>query len=217
MKSAAQLAGVTSESVLERDWSCIQGLNILHRVPCRLQESVTCGPVCLMMAADALLDGGHGKSLSGLVELAVKRGFSKKGEMFSCAHMAELAREYFEQLESEVVSDWDESNLAKRLKQCNGLALVPYDCASNFEPAMFEGEKAHWAVVVGFDDAASSVVCVQPKSKRVGVWSAKDLVASNRNLQSCKNKQMQNLVVPDDLGELRGKIVILNKETRRSF
>lgn len=211
MRSAAQLAGVTSESVLERDWSLGKNASVLHQVPCRLQESVTCGPVCLMMAADGLL-GLHGKSCSGLVELAVQKGFSKKGEMFSCAHLAELAREYFG-LHAEVVSDWDELQLAKRLKQeAKTLVLVPYDCASNFEPGLFDGEKAHWAVVIGLEETpegVSSFVCVQPKSKRIGIWSAKDLVASNKNLKSCKNKQMQDLVVPDDLSELRGKIVVL--------
>ncbi len=209
MKSAAQLAGVDSETILERDWSLFPDISI--KVPCRLQESVTCGLVCLMMAADALL-GKHQKTCDGLLKLAVERGFSKKGEMFSCVSLASLATDYFA-LECDVWKDWDEQGLAKRLKLGKSLALVPYDCANNFEPALYEGEKAHWAVVAGFQEGADGsidrFVCVQPKSKRVGIWSAKDLLASNRNLQSCKNKQMQDLIVPEDLHELRGQIVIL--------
>jgi hypothetical protein len=132
------------------------------------------------------------------------------GEMFSCVNLASLAREFFD-LECEVVSDWDEDHLAKRMKQEQVLALVPYDCENNFEPGLFEGEKAHWAVVAGFEERAEGLmlVCVQPKSKRVGLWSAKDLVNSNRNLKSCKTRQSQGLLVPDDLSELRGKMLVL--------
>jgi hypothetical protein len=219
MKSAAALAGVDSETVLARDWSCVErgGPHVLvYRVPCRLQESVTCGPVCLMMAADAL-DQHHGKSCDGLVKLAIERRFSRKGEMFSCSALALLAEEYFGFCAT-VVDEWDESLLARRLEQDSVLALVPYDCANNFEPALHDGERAHWAVVAGFErndqdrETIDRFFCVQPKSKRVGIWSARDLVLSNRNLKSCRNKQQQDLLVPDDLEELRGKMVILMKQ-----
>lgn len=61
-------------------------------MPSRLQESVTCGPVSLLMAADALL-GQHGVLCDALVEAAVQRGFSTRGEMFDSHQMALLAHQ----------------------------------------------------------------------------------------------------------------------------
>jgi hypothetical protein len=60
-RSAAQLAGVTSEHVFERNVEDVENqLGYLkapphfffHLVPSRLQDSVTCGLVALCMAAD---------------------------------------------------------------------------------------------------------------------------------------------------------------------
>ena len=206
-KSAAQLAGVTSEEVLPRDWSCVSARATAVRVPCRLQESVTCGLVSLMMAADALLPG-HGKSCAGLLALAVARGFSKSGEMFSCAHLAHLAREYWDgAMRAEVASDWGAEDVHGAARRGH-LLLVPYDCSPNFSPGLFGGERAHWCVVAGAEDEQTAV-CVQPKSKRVGLWSIADLIASNRGLAACRVRQEQGLAVPDDLEPLRGRMVLL--------
>jgi hypothetical protein len=209
-KSAAQLAGVTSEDVLPRDWTCVAPNATVVRVPCRLQESVTCGLVSLLIVADGLLPG-HGKSCAGLLELAVARGFSKSGEMFSCALLAALAVEYWDEtLRAEVVADWNADTALDSAR--NGrLMLVPYDCSTNFEPGCFGGEKAHWCVVAG-TQGEETAVCVQPKSRRVGLWSLSSLLESNRNLLTCRVRQKQGLAVPDDLEALRGKAVVLSKQ-----
>lgn len=90
--------------------------------------------------------------------------------------------------------------------------MVPYDCSPNHEPALLKGEKSHWAVIVGYafntgceeeskiDNLASDYgnggkfagppeslfpdwfICVQPKSRRVGCWSAPLLSQSNAQL-----------------------------------
>ncbi len=208
-KSAAQLAGVTSEEVLPRDWSCLPPGAVALRVPCRLQESVTCGLVSLLMAADTLLPG-HGKSCAGLLQLAVARGFSTSGEMFSCAHLAALAQEHWDgALEAAVAEEWSPAT-AQEAARLGRLLLVPYDCSANFEPGQFGGERAHWCVVAG-TQGEGTAVCVQPKSRRVGLWSIEKLLLSNRGLATCRVRQEQGLAVPDDLEALRGKGVLLSK------
>ncbi len=209
-KSAAELAGVTSEVVLSRDWTCVPPGSVFVRVSCRLQDSVTCGPVSLMMAADALLPG-HGKSCAGLIEQAVVGGLSRQGELFSCDAMALLARTYWGgQLGARVLSDWSKEDV-KMAAQEGSVLLVPYDCSSNFEPDLFGGERAHWCVVAGVADE-HTVICCQPKSKRVGQWRVSDLAASNANLVACVNKQQQGLLVPDSLDSLRAMAVLVWKE-----
>ena len=61
--------------------------------------------------------------------------------------MAELARDFF-RLEATVEIDWTVASAVQHVLE-GRLVLVPYDCSSNNEPALYEGEKSHWAVIVG--------------------------------------------------------------------
>ena len=61
--------------------------------------------------------------------------------------MAQLARDFF-QLEATVEEDWTVASAVQHVLQ-GRLVLVPYDCSPNNEPALYKGEKSHWAVIVG--------------------------------------------------------------------
>ena len=131
--------------------------------PCRLQEGPQCGLVALSLAALARGHRGEvqevqevqGKQVEvqEVQELAVSRGFTKQGEMFSCRDMAALAEEVLgvEEASPEVVgverledSAWLAAALA-----AGRLLLVPYDCAANHSPCLEGGRRAHWALVAG--------------------------------------------------------------------
>lgn len=283
MRSAASLQGATAETVFvrtaeqeasqlrhsEQNWAVF----IASRLPCRLQEGVTCGLVSLCMAAD-VLSPSHALSVSGLVDQAKKCGFSKQGEMFDASQMAQLARDYFG-LQSVVLERWSCDALCAAVVS-GKVALVAYDCAPNHEPTLCEGEKSHWCAVVGFvcpltedalveeealrkrrlqeipnanvdDTDANSVaplrvsewakrygpgvhrinilqdaaaaefgalrfVCVQPKSKRIGIWGCAELHASCNNLLHCHAREKEgDKIVPSDLRQtLAGRAVILS-------
>lgn len=234
-KSAAQLFGVTSEDIVARGnvEQQIQRCGHFVRarvVPCRLQESVTCGLVALCSAADYLTPH-HGLSCSGLLNEAKKRGFSQHGEMFNAHHLAHLARDYFA-LEAHVLDAWSMADITKHVSQ-GGLILVPYDCDQNHTPALFGGEKSHWCVVCGYSvqcnqqnnkeekvvffspqeswpqeegegEVVVDFVCVQPKSKRMGLWSADMMMKSNDNLIKCDNKGHT------DLTNLKNKVILVS-------
>lgn len=231
--SAAKLAGATSDHIFSRSSEeCKKQLAFcseeifLHNVAVRLQDSESCGLVCLLIAADFLCE--HKLSFSALLECAIEKGFSAKGEMFSASEIGVLAEKCFD-LQSQVLENWCFEDIANHLQMGRGLVLVPYDCSKNFAPGMFGGEKSHWCVVVGFSmsqgtgiqfigeqkqhklqGSVSQFICIQPKSKRLAVWPAKDLKDSNENLRHCLEKKDElHKFDPNDLSELRGKIVLL--------
>ena len=239
--SAAKLAGVTSEHIFKRSLEdCIGQFSLndhekvfFFNVPSRLQEAETCGLVCLTIAADGLI-GEHGRSFSGLLELAIEREFSRKGEIFHCHDLNVLAKSYFG-LDGCVVDDsWNEQDIANWILE-GGLVLMPYDCSKTFAPGMFGGEKSHWCVIVGFvveDDEKCIVdlgaeeekielpeedgmkiakfVCIQPKSKRLALWNVSELIESNKNLKHCKEKNADMYHFdPNDLKGLRNQMVKL--------
>ena len=82
-------------------------------------------------------------------ELAVKRGFSLQGEMFSAANMADLSQEVLGGGElMAITSLYDKDWLVNVLAEGRHL-LVPYDCGANHSPCLEGGKRAHWALVVG--------------------------------------------------------------------
>ena len=185
------------------------------------------------MAADFLVGPHEGKTCHGLIDRAIELGFSTKGEMFDCESMAALARDYFG-LQAQVEQDWSIDFVTQQLYS-GSVILVPYDVSANFEPALYEGEKSHWAVIVGLvykqanastfaeinktsklaapESRPSHFACVQPKSKRIGAWNAEALVESNANLAHCFARREEGKCVPERLEDtLARRVVVLSKE-----
>nr|XP_056702298.1 actin maturation protease [Euleptes europaea] len=119
-------------------------------VPSLIQEGPQCGLVALWMAG-ALLHLPKVLSLEEIVQVALERGYTAQGEMFSAADMARLAEEVFP-CRAELLSGGLEGQNRHRLLQhlLAGLPLlIPYDEDSNHEPCLRRGYKAHWAVASG--------------------------------------------------------------------
>jgi len=115
-----------------------------HTMP-RLQEGPQCGLVALAMA------GGEKVAVDKVQEVAIMKGYSKQGEMFSVDNMAELAKTILGR-ETMIASTDDLSDSMKLVDDMEEgwVLLVPYDCAHNHSPAMLQGKKAHWALITGF-------------------------------------------------------------------
>jgi hypothetical protein len=125
-----------------------------HTQP-RLQEGPQCGLVALAMA------GGEEVSVDKVQELAIKKGYSKQGEMFSVENMADLASAILD-TEAMIASTDAVNDMVDELLG-GWMLLVPYDCAHNHHPAMLQGRKAHWALITGFVlavDAAEDIADV---------------------------------------------------------
>ncbi|KAM9112944.1 actin maturation protease isoform 1-T2 [Pangshura tecta] len=119
-------------------------------VPSLIQEGPQCGLVALWMAG-SLLSLSQDVSLERIMQVALERGYTAQGEMFSAADMARLAEELF-QCQAELLSGGLEGeNRGKILRHLTTGCplLLPYDEDSNHEPCRRRGYKAHWAVVSG--------------------------------------------------------------------
>lgn len=51
-------------------------------------------------------------------------------------------------MDAEVVDFPEPATLVNAMLDDSAVFLVPYDCDKNFEPAMRNGEAAHWAAIV---------------------------------------------------------------------
>ncbi|XP_067412712.1 actin maturation protease [Emydura macquarii macquarii] len=119
-------------------------------VPSLIQEGPQCGLVALWMAG-SLLNLSQSVSLERIMRVALERGYTAQGEMFSAADMAQLAEEVF-QCRAELLSGGLEGENRDRILlhlTAGCPLLLPYDEDSNHEPCRRHGYKAHWAVVSG--------------------------------------------------------------------
>ena len=123
----------------------------------RLQDGPQCGIVALVVAAKLM--GVEGMTVDMVMELVIKREFSKRGEMFSVDSMATIAEEIMpscyvkvEQTTKLLDTMWLVDMLMK-----GGVMIVPYDCGPDNRPVLAKGHKAHWAVITGFLSPSSSI------------------------------------------------------------
>ncbi|CAM4700256.1 unnamed protein product [Caretta caretta] len=143
---------------------CLKWLLYNRAVPSLIQEGPQCGLVALWMAG-SLLSLSQDVSLERIMQVALERGYTAQGEMFSAADMAQLAEEVF-QCQTELLSGGLEGeNRGRILRHLTAGCplLLPYDEDSNHEPCRRRGYKAHWAVVsgllLGLRDGALSPAC----------------------------------------------------------
>ncbi|XP_026783395.1 UPF0692 protein C19orf54 homolog isoform X2 [Pangasianodon hypophthalmus] len=109
-----------------------------------------CGLVALWMAAH-LVKPAMTISMENIMQMAVNKGYTAQGEMFSASDMALLAEEVcgfrVQRLSGGMIGD----NAALILKHLTDgqPVLIPYDEDFNHEPCLRSGHKAHWAVASG--------------------------------------------------------------------
>ncbi|XP_062818906.1 actin maturation protease [Anolis carolinensis] len=119
-------------------------------VPSLIQEGPQCGLVALWMAG-ALLSLPRAVSFGRIVQVALERGYTAQGEMFSAADMAKLAGEVFP-CQTELLSGKLEGENRERILRhlsAGFPVLIPYDEDFNHEPCFRGGHKAHWAIASG--------------------------------------------------------------------
>ncbi|XP_062965772.1 actin maturation protease isoform X3 [Cynocephalus volans] len=109
-----------------------------------------CGLVALWMAG-TLLSPPSGIPLERLVQVAMERGYTAQGEMFSVADMGRLAQEVLgcqAELLCGGLGSPNRDLVLQHLVSGQPL-LIPYDEDFNHEPCQRKGHKAHWAVSAG--------------------------------------------------------------------
>ncbi|XP_012589236.1 PREDICTED: UPF0692 protein C19orf54 homolog isoform X2 [Condylura cristata] len=109
-----------------------------------------CGLVALWMAGPLLLPP-NGVPLERIVRVALERGYTAQGEMFSAANMGRLAREVLgchAELLCGGLGSPNRDRILRHLVAGQPL-LIPYDEDFNHEPCQRRGHKAHWAVSAG--------------------------------------------------------------------
>jgi hypothetical protein len=115
-----------------------------------LQQGPVCGLVALSMAGSLL--GGKSVDVDMILAEAGRRGYSRRGEMFSVDHMKELALHFYPDCEYRVLRTTEAQDVWGTLVSClvdGGVLLFPYDADFNHGPAERKGHAAHWAVVHG--------------------------------------------------------------------
>ncbi|XP_062965771.1 actin maturation protease isoform X2 [Cynocephalus volans] len=119
-------------------------------LPSLIQEGPQCGLVALWMAG-TLLSPPSGIPLERLVQVAMERGYTAQGEMFSVADMGRLAQEVLgcqAELLCGGLGSPNRDLVLQHLVSGQPL-LIPYDEDFNHEPCQRKGHKAHWAVSAG--------------------------------------------------------------------
>ncbi|XP_075394155.1 actin maturation protease [Tenrec ecaudatus] len=119
-------------------------------LPSCIQEGPQCGLVALWMAG-TLLVPPSGVPLERLVQVALERGYTAQGEMFSVADMGRLAQEVLgchTELLRGGLGGPNRDRVLQHLVSGQPL-LIPYDEDFNHAPCQRKGHKAHWAVSTG--------------------------------------------------------------------
>ncbi|XP_038196379.1 UPF0692 protein C19orf54 homolog isoform X2 [Arvicola amphibius] len=121
-------------------------------LPSLIQEGPQCGLVALWMAGSLLsTPDTDSVSLERLVRVAMERGYTAQGEMFSVADMAKLAQETLDCQTELLCGGLGGPNRHRVLQHLitGHPLLIPYDEDFNHEPCQKKGHKAHWAVSAG--------------------------------------------------------------------
>ncbi|XP_010983525.2 actin maturation protease isoform X2 [Camelus dromedarius] len=136
------------KEALEKDGRVPRGREDVQRL-LKLHKD-RCGLVALWMAG-TLLAPHSDIPLERVVQVAMERGYTAQGEMFSVADMGRLAQEALG-CQAEVLCGGlggpNRDHVLQHLVAGHPL-LIPYDEDFNHEPCQRKGHKAHWAVSTG--------------------------------------------------------------------
>ncbi|XP_065091481.1 actin maturation protease [Ochlerotatus camptorhynchus] len=151
------------------------------------------GPTCGLTALSMLFEGSP--SAKTFLELAIAKGYSNNGEMFSTKQLNELLTigldenrhlvEY-KPVEHHVVGGWMDEPSIKMQLRLGSIFLVPYDPDRDHTPCLNRGHKAHWALIIGYmiDQFNDFYVFARHgKTKNLALWSIRNLARSNANLE----------------------------------
>ncbi len=195
-------------------------------VPGRVQKGPTCGlyalgmimdywekrdvsaTVALVQESDEWRAGSHSldpDTHDRLLDIALSRGYTTRGEMLDAAELAALA-EYFG-YRAEVHDHCSLNTILVAIDQKHP-ALVAFDVDDDGNPGDFGGNNAHWAVLQAHfeDDGTRYLVASHAWSGGEYVWKAEDLLRSVGQL-----KQIDVQAFPGAEGDiektLRGRLV----------
>lgn len=119
-------------------------------VPSLIQDGPQCGLVALWMATH-LCQPQLSVDMETVVQIALSRGYTAQGEMFSAKNMALLAAEVCD-CKAELLSGGLSGNNTTAIIAhlwSRQPVLIPYDEDFNHEPCQRGGHRAHWAVASG--------------------------------------------------------------------
>uniref|UniRef100_A0A0K0EWK1 Actin maturation protease n=1 Tax=Strongyloides venezuelensis TaxID=75913 RepID=A0A0K0EWK1_STRVS len=110
-----------------------------------------CGLVALLMMRDTL-NFPPIEETKDLLNVAIDKGFSNKGEIFSVRWLSEIAKIFWNDSAIFDVLDKlpNDKTLVEELSSSDIVYLIPYDCGKNFEPVFHNGNNAHWSLITGF-------------------------------------------------------------------
>ena len=116
-----------------------------------------------------------------LLDTAKARGFTTQGEMFYADELASLAREfgYEAKVTEEVTLDQIKAAVDARHP-----ALIGFDVDQVGNPGLYDGKRAHWAVIEGYfnQDGVDYLVATHGWTGKEYVWKASDFMASVNQL-----------------------------------
>ncbi|KAL8619663.1 hypothetical protein ACOMHN_019718 [Nucella lapillus] len=112
-----------------------------------IQKGPLCGLVAVAMAIPLMQS--QDVTTEKLLEIAIEKGYTKQGEMFSASSMSDLVQSVLTRpVRSEAVIGCDESQIVQYLLR-GDLLLIPYDADKNHSPCQKKGHKAHWMLITG--------------------------------------------------------------------
>lgn len=117
----------------------------------KIEPILQYGPCCGFVALSMLFNGKI--PVADLAHDALKKGFTKNGEMFSANFMFEIFVKNLNEDDKLKVSMYDgilNTDAIKKKIKIGSIMLVPYDADVNHSPCLKNGHKAHWAIIVGY-------------------------------------------------------------------
>lgn len=199
-------------------------------VPGRIQDGPTCGLYALGMVMD-FWDKKDSRNLNPyvrnedvvrwdshsvpadtnrrLLDEAKAKGFTTQGEMFYASQLASLARSFG--YKATVNAHFTLQELHAVLDRGHP-ALVGFDVDNQGNPGLYEGKRAHWAVIEGHfkKDGVEYLVATHGWTGKEYVWKADEFIKSVENLSK------SNFVgAPKNIdGTLRARLVEVTPGTR---
>lgn len=203
---AVTLANGTSFSPVDRAAFAAEtarALKLGADVPGRVQDGPTCGLYALGMVMD-FWDRKDSRNLNPyvrnedvvrwdshsapadtsrrLLDEAKAKGFTTQGEMFYASQLASLARGFG--YHATVHKDFTLESLHAVLDKGHP-ALIGFDVDREGNPGLFDGKRAHWAVIEGHfqKDGVEYLVATHGWTGGEYVWRADEFMKSVENLE----------------------------------
>lgn len=150
----------------------------------RLDSYLQIGPQCGLVALAMYKRNPTEESVKQLFEIAKNKGFTNHGEMFSVPNMAALAQSELDSVNVQIFKGCLNCEEIKTLLLHDACLLVPFDLDVNLAPGLFNGNKAHWAIVCGGLQTQSDfyVFARHGTQRNIAIWKLSQLAESNAQL-----------------------------------